>query len=542
MWDEVALWPELQWGTHVTLALGDVSRISVELPDVSMLPLDCTPAGRSSSGSGGASEAAAGLAALVDDLDPDTGLPLCLLPQAYGQQVPAIGPFDEVDVWTPFTAVIEQLWTLWELVLLGEPLLVMAPTPGPAGSQAQWVQQGGQQDAVGTASCRPGASLTPTHMRFSGRLCSPGAGGCSSAVAALLALIAPFPPAVDFRPYFTIHDPAFAGLASGTRPSGTNGLPSLLGATNLYFLKALPDFPNVSGLWGSHPRHARRTGPLPMSLRTPWAPSVCRQQLQASPLVCLPLFFQVLSTGYTAATQPPSGGMLPSGGTASAAGNGGSRLVGLLSRWQARAHALLEQGADSAWLNHRPLVRPNKGVLASLSQPAAGAPLDQRRHAAALNTGILLRHFQELTKAVLFPLLPYITPAQPSEEEPPPLPALDPGELLASLAGRDARLPEVLLRQFGGQRRLVEFYQRLLASPGLQAWLGQRRRAAEVFQTAYSQHTMAATETYYAIAERLLQHRNSGDEEQESLQTQLRLAFAAMPTDLQHSLLLSPRG
>ncbi len=61
---------------------------------------------------------------------------------------------------------------------------------------------------------------------------------CSAAVAALVALITPLPYSADFRPYFTIHDPAFARLASGALPSAANGLPRLLGITNLYFLKA----------------------------------------------------------------------------------------------------------------------------------------------------------------------------------------------------------------------------------------------------------------------------------------------------------------
>ena len=62
-------------------------------------------------------------------------------------------------------------------------------------------------------------------------------GACSSAVAALLSLLAPFPYSLDWRPYFTIHDAAFARLAAGETPKAANGLPMLLGLTNLYFLK-----------------------------------------------------------------------------------------------------------------------------------------------------------------------------------------------------------------------------------------------------------------------------------------------------------------
>lgn len=36
----------------------------------------------------------------------------------------------QVDVFTPLRAVLERAWVLWELTLLAEPLMVVAPTPG----------------------------------------------------------------------------------------------------------------------------------------------------------------------------------------------------------------------------------------------------------------------------------------------------------------------------------------------------------------------------------------------------------------------------
>jgi hypothetical protein len=36
----------------------------------------------------------------------------------------------QMDAYTPLRHVMHQLWGLWELLLLGEPLLVAAPTPG----------------------------------------------------------------------------------------------------------------------------------------------------------------------------------------------------------------------------------------------------------------------------------------------------------------------------------------------------------------------------------------------------------------------------
>ena len=47
------------------------------------------------------------------------------------------------------------------------------------------------------------------------------------------------------RSWVQIHDEVFPRLASGQLPENSNALPRLLGVTNLYFLKALPGWPNV---------------------------------------------------------------------------------------------------------------------------------------------------------------------------------------------------------------------------------------------------------------------------------------------------------
>lgn len=62
-------------------------------------------------------------------------------------------------------------------------------------------------------------------------------GECSTAVAALIALISPLPYSADFRPYFTIHDPDFHAMTTPDPASTHTNLPHLLGVTNRYFLK-----------------------------------------------------------------------------------------------------------------------------------------------------------------------------------------------------------------------------------------------------------------------------------------------------------------
>ena len=62
-------------------------------------------------------------------------------------------------------------------------------------------------------------------------------GECSTAVAALIALISPLPYSADFRPYFTIHDPDYQAMTLPEQAPSNSNLPRLLGVTNRYFLK-----------------------------------------------------------------------------------------------------------------------------------------------------------------------------------------------------------------------------------------------------------------------------------------------------------------
>ena len=106
--------------------------------------------------------------------------------------------FPELDIYLAFQGVVLHLWTLWEIMLLNEPIMVMGPSPG----------------------------------------------SCSSAVAGLLSLISPLVYSSDFRPYFTVQDPEFIEYSQGGGKDRTK-LPVCIGATNLHFLRALEGFPNI---------------------------------------------------------------------------------------------------------------------------------------------------------------------------------------------------------------------------------------------------------------------------------------------------------
>ncbi|EGC32555.1 hypothetical protein DICPUDRAFT_155470 [Dictyostelium purpureum] len=113
-----------------------------------------------------------------------------------------------IDIYGCFKNFTTKLWMLWELVLLGHPILVISPNPPM----------------------------------------------CSDSVLALVSLISPLLYCGDYRPYFTIHDTDFhkytqysnnPNSATGDGYETNNIPPSILGVTNPFFLKALGNWPNI---------------------------------------------------------------------------------------------------------------------------------------------------------------------------------------------------------------------------------------------------------------------------------------------------------
>ncbi|EDV25356.1 uncharacterized protein TRIADDRAFT_23603 [Trichoplax adhaerens] len=119
-------------------------------------------------------------------------------PEVYGQAIPAVtivSSVQDVDSFSCLQPVLPHLNVLWELVLVGEPIVVMASTPDI----------------------------------------------CATTVQALINMIKPLKYASDFRPYFTIHDNEFKEYTTKTQAP-----PSIiLGVTNPYFAKTLQHWPHV---------------------------------------------------------------------------------------------------------------------------------------------------------------------------------------------------------------------------------------------------------------------------------------------------------
>uniref|UniRef100_F6SAB6 DENN domain containing 6A n=3 Tax=Ornithorhynchus anatinus TaxID=9258 RepID=F6SAB6_ORNAN len=116
--------------------------------------------------------------------------------QQMDTQVSVVLPtIHEVDIFRCFCPVFLHSQMLWELVLLGESLVVMAPSPSES----------------------------------------------SETVLALISCISPLKYCSDFRPYFTIHDSEFKEYTTRTQAS-----PSvILGVTNPFFAKTLQHWPHI---------------------------------------------------------------------------------------------------------------------------------------------------------------------------------------------------------------------------------------------------------------------------------------------------------
>nr|SVE72831.1 EOG090X031T [Ceriodaphnia reticulata] len=113
----------------------------------------------------------------------------------------------DVDLYSALAPLLPHLQMLWELLLCGEPLVVMATSPSM----------------------------------------------CSHVVQALVNLIHPLQYCLDYRPFFTIHDSEFKEYTG--RPSEPPP-PVLLGVTNPFFAKALQHWPHIIRIGGEIPNNS----------------------------------------------------------------------------------------------------------------------------------------------------------------------------------------------------------------------------------------------------------------------------------------------
>ncbi|XP_039114403.1 protein DENND6A [Dioscorea cayenensis subsp. rotundata] len=405
-----------------------------------------------------------------------------LLPPSPDDPSPSHGLFHDSDLFASFRGLLLNLWMLWELLIIGEPILLVAPSPPQ----------------------------------------------CSEAVAALVSLVSPLLYSVDFRPYFTIHDPDFARL--NALPEGAEFPPMLLGVTNLFFLKALKNIPHVISVGIPSPGPAKVVPSPPRSASTGNVRSSGPGRLNLEQLNK----FSPLS------------------------------LLNAMKLRREGPLCLMNEHKEAVWSSYAATTKPDTAVLNRLVD--AGMTPRVEESMSVVNNEILRRHFMELTSNFLAPFGPYLRPTTPSEGSspfvnPPPLPPFDAEEFLRGLA---ARGPGKFLSK-RMRSNWLDLYRRFLKGKNFMPWFQRRRAAAEQEQQRLWRQARMNTEiqkliskmseleivdSFNAIERHLLveiqlhQSGNGGVDSAKACQKlkgDLQAVFNVLPKDTQQLLLVNPK-
>ncbi|GFZ05907.1 hypothetical protein Acr_18g0000770 [Actinidia rufa] len=364
----VSMWPSPVPGKLTELPIGNAT-LKVNLPLAHSLPLD-----------------------LGVSLEESTSSMAPFPPN--NQSVPQ-GLFHDSDIFGIYRGILLQLWLLWELLLIGEPILIIAPTP--------------------------------PH--------------CCEAVLALVSLVAPLLCSVDFRPYFTIHDPEFTRLNS--LQEGDVFPPMVLGVTNLFFLKALRNIPHIVSV-GS---------PAINSSRLPLAPRASSGRISAR---AEGFGLQNLSLKRFSP----------------------SSLLNAVKLRRDGPLCLMTEHKEAIWSTYAATTKPDTSILNRLIDAGMSPMVEESM--SVVNNEILRRHFLELTTNFLAPFGPYFRATTPSEgsspiAESPPLPPFSADEFLVSLS---ARGPGKFLSK-RMRYNWLDLYRRFLKGQNFIPWFRRRRAVAE---------------------------------------------------------------
>lgn len=448
----VSTWPSPVPGKLMELPIGN-STLKVNLPPPHSLPLE-------KNGDVLYEESASSMAPLLPT----------------NQSVPQ-GLFHDADLFGVYRGLLLQLWTLWELLLIGEPILIVAPTPPQ----------------------------------------------CSEAVACLVSLVAPLFCSVDFRPYFTIHDPGFARLNS--LREGEAFPPMVLGVTNLFFLKALRNMPHVVSVGTPSPNSHR----VPFSSRS-------------------------------------SAGRLSSGGKSEAFGRfSPTNLLNAVKLRRDGPLCLMTEHKEALWTGYSAVTKPDTSVLNRLVDAGMSPRVEESM--SVVNNEILRRHFLELTTNFLAPFGPYFQVNAPSDGSspyvaPPPLPAFRADEFLSNLSARG--VGKFLSKRM--KSNWPDLYRRFLQGPNFVPWFQRRRAVAEQEQrrlwkvarmrtdmrlVTCQMNELEAVDSFDAIEKYINEEvklRESGGEggadseaSFEKLKKDLQAVFSVLPRDMQELLLSNPQ-
>ncbi|MCE3216236.1 hypothetical protein HAX54_005665 [Datura stramonium] len=446
----VSMWPVPVPGQLMELPIGNAT-LKVNLPPAHCMPLDC--------------------GVLFEEL----ASPIApFLPSS--QSVPQ-GLFHDADLFGTFRGLLMQLWKLWELLLIGEPILIIAPTPPQ----------------------------------------------CCEAVAGLVSLVAPLLCSIDFRPYFTIHDPDFAHLNS--LQEGAAFPPMILGVTNLFFLKSLRRIPHILSVGNPVMNAARLLSARASTGRIPAGPEGL-----SLPNLSLNRFTP-------------------------------SNFLNAIKLRRDGPLCLMTEHKEAFWSSYAPITKPDTSILNRLIDAGMSPRVEESM--SVVNNDILRRHFLELTTNFLAPFGPYYRPTTPSEGsspyvDPPPLPTFNAEDFLTSLSARGPG--KFLLKRM--KSNWLDLYRRFLKGHNFLPWFQRKRAVAEQEQyRLWRQARMRAdikhlisrmseveiVDTFNAIERHLLGELQQSttieagsDATSSKLREDLQAVFSVLPKDMQQLMLMNP--
>ncbi|KAJ0048260.1 hypothetical protein Pint_16415 [Pistacia integerrima] len=396
------------------------------------------------------------------------------------QSVPQ-GLFHDSDLFGTFRGLLLQLWVLWELLLIGEPILIIAPTPPQ----------------------------------------------CCEAVASLVSLIAPLLCSIDFRPYFTIHDPEFAHLNSLQERDAFP--PMVLGVTNLFFLKALRNIPHIVSVGSPTPNSNRGA----LASRTSTGKFSGRPEGFGLQQLSLKKFSP-------------------------------SNLLNAVKLRRDGPLCLMTEHKEAIWSSYAATTKPDTSILNRLIDAGLSPRVEESM--SVVNNEILRRHFLELTTNFLAPFGPFFRTTAPSEgsspyADPPPLPLFIADEFLSSLSARG--VGKFLSKRM--RSNWLHLYRKFLEGPNFMPWFQRRRAAAEqeqnrlwrqarmrtdIQQLISKMSELEIVDSFNAIERHLTEEtqlQKSGWAADDSaticqkLKGDLQAVFNVLPKDVQQLLLMNPQ-
>lgn len=433
VYNEAQSWIPLQWGSPVEFCIGS-HLLQATIPCLSSLSSDSIQGIVQIYNSRNLVLKREDV--LLASLDSKTGLPLsCCIKMrpkdnkhGFALGCPALDGNGGADLFSFLSGVCEKLNELWEMAMVGEPIIIIGPSPELS----------------------------------------------SKAALALTSIIAPMPYCLDYRPYFSVHDPffnQFAKISGDISETSSKYLPRIIGITNSQILKTLYKWPNVlvagfnslkeqnqnesDGEWSTSSNRAINTEIKSRNIhygnRKRWGPS---------------FFHGILN-------KVPKGIF-------------GSHSLPAENAFKT-CHA--EPAFDCLWSSYAPLIKAYDAK--DISQMNQFVRAGDHTSAKKINN-ILVHHFHALTQAVLEPILKYIEPQSMVLEIHASgkvvdsveacanhmLLALDKTKFVTEIKNGQLEVSDILMNEYVSRKKLSEFYDRFINGPQFEEWFDLRREAA----------------------------------------------------------------